>query len=236
MPRRTAAVLASIFILGMCALCVRLGFWQLSRLEQRQAANAVVERGMSAAPVALTPEVLRQLEKDPAAWRYRRVRAAGEWLPGTILLRGRADGGRPGVHVVSPLRTGGSVLLVNRGWFPAPDGSRPDQPISPVQGAARVQGLLMEIPRTDNGGQPSRDGQSYRRLDLIAMRSRFGGSLVPLYLQAAPSAEEALPRAVGVPELTDGPHLSYAIQWFGFAATGVIGLLILLFRNRRWKH
>ena len=35
------------------------------------------------------------------------------------------------------------------------------------------------------------------------------------------------------PALDDGPHLSYAIQWFGFALIGVIGACVVAFRARR---
>jgi surfeit locus 1 family protein len=239
MRSRWRALLGAVVILGLCGMCVRLGFWQLGRLEQRRARNAVALRGLSLPPVRLDSGAVAALLRDPPGWSYRRATVRGSYEPAReIILRGRSDGGQPGVHLVTPLRLEGSgrVLLVNRGWVPAPDGLRPAERPAPPPGSVEATGLLMEIPRTGDGGAPltaSAGETTYRRLDLEAARGRNGPAVLPLYLQLTPGGDAArLPRAVPAPELGEGPHLSYAIQWFGFAATGVIGLLILLLRGR----
>jgi surfeit locus 1 family protein len=60
--------------------------------------------------------------------------------------------------------------------------------------------------------------------------------VLPLYVQQLPRsrADSTRPPArIGPPPLDNGPHLSYAIQWFSFAVIGVVGLGILVFRNQR---
>lgn len=237
MGPRFRATAGAAFILLMCALCVRLGFWQLDRLEQRRARNAVAARGLAAPPAPLTAESLRAIDASPADWHYRRVSVRGAYDPGgEVLLRGRSDGGRPGVHVATPLHTArtGRILLVNRGWIPAADGARPAQRAAPPSGELRVEGILMELPATGDAGQPSLSAgvPSYRRLDLETMRGTHGAALLPVYLQLTTPPGDSLPRLVPAPALDEGPHLGYAIQWFSFAAIGIIGLAVLLRRGR----
>jgi cytochrome oxidase assembly protein ShyY1 len=44
---------------------------------------------------------------------------------------------------------------------------------------------------------------------------------------------QAQPETVAPPGFDDGPHLSYAIQWFSFATIAVVGCVVLLVRDRR---
>jgi surfeit locus 1 family protein len=159
-----------------------------------------------------------------------------------VVLRGRAHGGNPGVHLATPLRVpaGGTVVMVNRGWAPSPDGARVDAARYAEPGAVVVEGVLQAVPRTADGGAPSTAGAgaeavtTHRRLDLAALR-RDRPELLPLYVQQLPAADSARAplKRVPPPPLTDGSHLGYAVQWFSFAAIAVVGLAILLLRGRR---
>jgi len=42
-----------------------------------------------------------------------------------------------------------------------------------------------------------------------------------------------LPRLIPLPELGDGPHLSYAGQWFLFSACAVVGWVVIVRRAAR---
>lgn len=235
--------LGAAFILAMCALCVRLGFWQLDRLEQRRARNAVVLAGMRQAPRPADAALIAEMTGDAARLVYRRVVARGRYLPESgFVLRGRVENGGPGVHLATPLllEGEGAVLLVNRGWAPAPDGATPPQLPAPPAGVVTVEGILQQVPVTqDRGGRSvsARGDTTYRRLDLAVVRARLGRPVLPMYLQvlgdtgAAARAARTLPVAVPPPPLDEGSHLGYAIQWFSFALIGIIGLTILLRRG-----
>lgn len=231
--------LAAIFILAMCALCVRLGFWQLDRLEQRRARNAAIRAATAQPPLRL--DSLPALAPDPRSLEWRRAEASGRYHhAGDMVLRGRSREGRPGVHLVSPLvLADGRVVMVNRGWVPSPDGSTADVRPLRVDGPVRVSGALLPITSQADRGLPiaGRGGtdSTWRRVDLAAARERAPGPLVPLVLQQLPDegGADSPPLPDPLPALSEGNHLSYAVQWFSFAAIGIIGLGILLLRRRK---
>jgi surfeit locus 1 family protein len=237
--------LAVVFVLAMCGVCVRLGFWQLDRLEQRRARNHALEIAARMPVLGYDSMTSEAIEREPALFINRHMRATGSYDPsGEIVLRGRSDDGRPGVHLVTPLVVSGvpRALLVNRGWVPSPDAATVDARPYAELGTRAVEGILQEIPRgTKNGGEPARSGAatSYRRLDLDVLRRTERRPIVRLYLQQLPGADSAArrpPVRVSLPPLDDGPHLSYAVQWFSFAAIGVIGLLVVFLRRRTASH
>lgn len=237
---RTA--LGAVIAIVVAATCVRLGFWQLHRLEQRRARNAQWERALAQPVMPLDRTTVVAVEADPARFIDRRVRVAGTYDPaGEVVLRGRVHDERPGVHVVTPLRISGTgrAVLVNRGWALSPDGATVDTRPLAEPGERVVEGVFQEVPVTGDGGMPSTSGEartlSFRRLDLPALRRRYPHPLLPLYVQQLPSVAQAgapLQR-VPVPPLDEGPHLSYAVQWFSFAAIALVGYAVLAWRSRR---
>jgi surfeit locus 1 family protein len=230
--------LAAIFILAMCAMCVRLGFWQLDRLEQLRARNAAIRANTAQPPLVLDSAALAG---DPQAYQWRRAQAAGRYHhAGDMVVRGRSRQGRPGVHLVSPLvLADGRVVMVNRGWVPSPDGSTADVRALRTAGPVRVSGALLPLTTQPDRGLPiaGRAGAdtTWRRVDLAAARERSPGPVLPLVLQQLPGGPgtESPPVPEPLPELSEGNHLSYAVQWFSFAAIGAVGLAILLLRRRK---
>jgi surfeit locus 1 family protein len=242
MKASTRGVLGAAFILGMCALCVRLGFWQLDRLEQRRARNHAAEAALAQPPLTLDAAAARAIDADPARFVGRRVRVAGVYAPnGEVLLRGRVREGRPGVFVVTLLAVDGlgRMVLVNRGFVPSPDAASVENPAQYAEpGPRTVEGILQAIPVTGDAGAPSRTAAgtlTFRRLDLPTLQARTPG-LLPLVVQQLPGAGAATatpPLREPPPALGEGSHFSYAVQWFSFAAIGVVGLLVLALRSRR---
>jgi surfeit locus 1 family protein len=139
------------------------------------------------------------------------------------------------VHLVSPLvLADGRVVMVNRGWLPAPDAASAEADSFRTAGPVRVTGVLRPVTEDADGGMPAagRAGadSTWRRIDLAAARARSPGAVLPLYLQRLPSGDDppSPPLAEPLPELSEGNHLSYAVQWFSFATIAVVGLVILL--------
>lgn len=231
--------LAAVFVLALAALCVRLGFWQLDRLEQRRERNAAIRAHGALPPLALdSAAALAGAHPESLAWR--RAEASGRYHhAGDMVLRGRSRGGRPGVHLVSPLvLADGRVVMVHRGWVPSPDGTRAEPRLLRAEGPVRVSGVLLPIPSRPDRGLPvpgSMGGDTtWRRVDLAVARTRSPGPVLPLVLQQLPSPADAdaPPLPEPLPALSNGNHLSYAVQWFSFAAIAVAGFLILLLRGR----
>lgn len=232
-------ILAAVFVLLVAAACVRLGLWQLDRLEQRRARNAAI-RAAGALPLVRLDSAAPAPAADPRAFAWRRAEAAGRYHhAGDMVLRGRSRGGRPGVHLVSPLvLADGRVVMVNRGWVPAPDGSTADVRPLRTTGPVRVSGALLPLSSGADRGLPIPGGgagadTTWRRVDLAAARERGPGPVIPLLLQQLPAggAEGPPPVPEPLPELSEGNHLSYAVQWFSFAAIAVAGFLVMALRR-----
>jgi surfeit locus 1 family protein len=211
------------------ALFVRLGFWQLSRLHERRGRNAAAAEARKGSPVDLnTPGVPRDstLADRPVAVRgeYDRSRE--------IVLRNHVYRDTPGIWLVTPLRIAGSdsVVLVNRGFVPAPDAVTADLDSLDEPGEVTVRGLAVPVPLTSDSGKPnSRLGRvSWERLDLVALRRKLPYPILAVsILQTPDSALPGRPIRLEPLPLDDGPHLSYAIQWFSFATIGLVGGILL---------
>ncbi|HSJ12997.1 MAG TPA: SURF1 family protein [Longimicrobiales bacterium] len=236
-PRITrGGLLGSLLLLVVVLGCVRLGFWQLARRAERAALNERVAARMQLEPASEVGQLT-----DTAASLYRIASLPGTWdAERSIVLPGRSLGGVPGVHLLTPLRIGDErAVLVNRGWVPAADGATIDPGAFPPAGDG-AHGLVLPFP----GGAapaPVHDAladSGFRRvwyaMDAAALRAQFPYELTPFVIQLLPGpAPAAYPRRLAPPALDPGPHLSYALQWFGFAIIGVIGWFALVLRSRR---
>jgi surfeit locus 1 family protein len=221
-----------LFALVMTGLCVRLGFWQLDRLQGRRYFNHRYEAGMSAAP-----EPVEQLIDGGGDLLFRQAEASGTYdAAREVILYGRSDHGEPGNHVLTPLRLAdGRAILVDRGWVPFDMDTPPLSAAAPPPGVLMVTGLLAP---SEPGGTPQNEGAvtTVTRPDLERIAPQLPYPLLPYYLQLrtqTPAQSGALPIPPPVPTLDDGPHLSYALQWFAFAAIAGFGFALLVAREVR---
>ncbi|HEX3534506.1 MAG TPA: SURF1 family protein, partial [Gemmatimonadaceae bacterium] len=117
-------VILSILAISFAAVSISLGFWQLRRLGERRAANALLASRRFAPEVALD-----SLPADTATAHFRRARVRGVYdYPSEVVLTLRGRNGSPGVNLVTPIRRSGNdtAVLVNRGWIYSPDGMTAD--------------------------------------------------------------------------------------------------------------
>jgi surfeit locus 1 family protein len=228
MSSRTRLILL-VTLLLVAAACARLGIWQLGRLRERRAANAV------AASAAAQPEI--ELGRGIAAVAHRRVRAAGEYDHAhQLVLRGQAYREQPGVIVVTPLRMDGEepAVLVVRGFIPAADAMTTDLDSLREPGRVEVRGTALPLSSRADGGMPlERSGRTtWKGLDRDAIGALLPYPVLDVYVMQTPdSALPSYPRRLAAPALDDGPHLSYAIQWFAFGTIAVVGGVALLGRK-----
>lgn len=217
-------------LLALAAVAVRLGVWQLDRLSQRRATNDVelAARGLPILDLS-TPGV------EDSALAGRRVATRGAFLTGEqLILRSRVHRKAPGVHVMTPFRVAGTdrTLWVLRGFAHAADGASPGVVPDPIPGEVTIRGVMAAFPVTGNGGRPavSNGDTTWQRLDSAVAMSRFPNALPAyLYLEGEEGGPGQLP-AVAPPALDEGPHLSYAIQWFGIAIA-IVGFGIIVLRR-----
>ena len=231
-------VLAATFVLVMCGVCVRLGFWQLDRLAQRRAINARIDTRMVEPATPLTGEPL-----DPEAMEYRRVKVQGVYDSAQeIVLRNRSLDGAPGVHVLTPLRIAGSdtAVLIDRGWLPLDQAAPAARRAYDEAGAISVEGIARLSQENAAGPRdpPLAPDQvrldAWFRVDLPRIQAQAGYSLLPIFVEQQPAlGDPPLPRRVATTDLGEGPHLVYAIQWFAFAVILLAGYLAFTHQQLR---
>jgi surfeit locus 1 family protein len=225
------AALAVAISLG----CVRLGFWQLDRLHERRENNDRI--------IARLGEAAVPLERVPLAGgaRFRRATASGRYdFDNEFVLTSRSRLGAPGVHVITPLRTGrgDTAVLVNRGWAYSPDGMHVDLELFREDTNAIVDGFVEEYAVATGAVSTPSVPRAVRRLDRDSLAARMPYPLAPvLIVQQMDSGEFAAvdrgtPVRVEPPPLDEGPHRAYAIQWFGFALVGIAGTILVIQRDR----
>jgi surfeit locus 1 family protein len=238
MSRRTWVFCA--FAAAAAILFMRLGFWQVSRLHERQARNAVIAAQQHDAPVNFL-----SLPRDTALAHYRAATLEGRYeYEHELLLAGRSRNGSPGVELLTPVRVAGSdtAVLVNRGWVYSPDASSVDRARWREQDSARVTGYVETYP-PDAGVTTSAFGpRVVRRASRSEIAAKIPYPVAPYFLiDMSDTASRTHPARRAALVLDEGPHRSYAIQWFCFAAIAVGGAAAVVFREREeqrgaWKR
>lgn len=226
--------LAGVFFFG---LTLYLGNWQLARAEYKKTLQAHYDTMQRDGIVQLGGAPLKMDDV-----RYRTVEIRGRFVHDQeILIDNRMYKTLAGYHVVAPFlidgtsRNGsadgvaGQYVLVNRGWLPVLARQREVLPtVKPVEGVVRLRGIAVE-PQSRYfefaGAVPQ--GRLWQNLDFAQYRQRFGKPLHALLLEQTTDTGDGLVRDWPRPDTGVDTHISYAIQWFGLAATIVVLWLVL---------
>lgn len=231
---RPAWLVSHVFVLALIVVLVNLGLWQLQRLDERQSRNAEVSARteLDAVPV----EDLVGADPDDA--QYRRVTATGTYVEGAdLLIDNRSLDGLPGAWVVTPLvLADGDVVTINRGFAGVGDDGRVTPPAAPA-GEVTVEGTVATFAsrscatRVDDRSRVV--GAACLSSDAVEVA--FGVDVAGVVVQATESspADDPFLSVVPLPEPGDGPHLSYAVQWFIFTTVAIVGYPLILRKNAR---
>lgn len=223
-----------LLALAVAAGCIQLGNWQHGKADRKAAAQALLDHGMQDGTIQLAGTPV-----DAEALRARQVVVRGRFeTERQFLVDNRIQRERAGYHVITPLRIEGSEMrvLINRGWIPAADrhSDIPDVP-TPVEtvelrGTATLPGqrffTLGTEPAT-KAWQPV-----WQNLDLARFRSLAPWPLQPVVIQLDPASPAGFGREWPRPDERLERHLSYALQWYGFAASAVLIWMALGWRRR----
>jgi surfeit locus 1 family protein len=206
------------------AVCIRLGIWQLDRLDQRRAFNAQVTSMRALPPLDLNAEPSAALE----TMEWRAVTVTGEYdFANQIALRNQYHQNQYGYHLLTPLHFDGGTVLVDRGWIPADGNAAPadwrkyDEP-----GTVTVQGQIrLGQGKPAFGGvadAPPADGSPlwlWNNADVEKIARQMPYPILKVYIQPNVDPADETPPIPYQPEveLTEGPHFGYALQWFTFA-------------------
>ena len=220
-----------VLVFGSIAIMIWLAFWQLRRLDERQAFNATVTERIDEPPVPFD-ELLPLARTDPEAVEWRQVTVTGEYLSDQITWFNRSQDGLAGDNVLTALIDGDTTVVVNRGFILLDDDVRP-----PPSGEIDVLGRIRVPPARQLGElTDAADGplSEVRRIDLERLDDQLPGELAPVYLDligSIPNITPDDPVPVPPPTSSNGPHLSYAVQWLIFAAAVLLGWVLAVRRS-----
>lgn len=230
-------IVGTLVVLAIVAVCFKLCLWQVQRLHERRASNTSIASRLSQAPIEGVNGIA-----DTAGSLYRRIQIHAMYDDAhSIILPGRSFNGVPGVHILTPaLLPDSTAVLVNRGWVPSADAASVDLAQIPPGGGGAIVGLALAFPTrrtsiSETGDSTTAPGE-FRRvwytIDEQALRAQFPYPLAPFMLQVLPvKGAKVVPRPLEAPTLGEGPHLSYAIQWFSFGMIAIVGWLTFMIRR-----
>lgn len=226
----------TLLVLALMALLARLGVWQLERLDERRADNVALATALDATAVSLQPTTI---SGDLAVWKDRLVVAEGRYdLENQIALIVQNWQGAAGLHLLTPLvlDDGKTAVLVDRGWIPNEEQAPEFWRQYDETGAVSVEGyiaLSQIISRATAPSAPSGPRQEWYRVDIAAIQPQMPYELLPVYVVQSPPTEgnAALPyKQARTVEITEGNHMSYALQWFVFCLG--LGTAYLIYINK----
>ena len=245
-------ILMTLFVVAAMAVMARLGVWQLDRRQQRIARNADLVVKLEAAPASMNEAALAAmwpLPEDRDAVRNIRADALGQFdFDQQVLLQQQNHQNQPGVHLVAPLVLAGTskAILVDRGWIPFEEAQaerwrqyntesgeikvtgrlQPSQILFGSAAEKAKESVALEAAKTD-----------WYRIDVEAIQNQMPYKLLPVFLLQSPGPQGniALPyRIEPEVDLSEGPHMGYALQWFAFAI--IAGLVYVgVVRSREKK-
>ena len=225
-------IVVHLGVLALVILMSYLAFWQLSRLDQKKSFNATLT-AHSTAPVLKVEDIV---STDIEAIEWRRVELGGSYLTDKIVtVINRSQNGAAGYDVLVPFRTTtNQTFLVNKGFMqlsmPLPTLRTTPLTVLGYIRDTQSRGTLGAIDSTDAAVR------EFQRFDIPLISERLGVDTPPLFVQLRnelPAPTEQWPAPVSLPELNEGTHLSYAVQWFFFALTALVAWVVVVRRKMR---
>ena len=230
-------VLFGLAVVLMSLGAWRLGEWQFDRLHDREQRNEWTRTNLAAEP-APVEDVLSVTDAVDPDQEWLKVRATGEYdAAATVVVRYQTRDGESGVDLVTPLVTSdGTALLVNRGWVATDDpGAAAGELPAPPEGRVEVVGYV----RADATGRGIEvEDASTRAVSSVEIGDTLDTPVYRGFVEAAgetPEPAVAVER-VELPDLGEGPHFFYGLQWWFFGALAVFGFGYLVRDEMRTRH
>ncbi|MFW6774873.1 SURF1 family protein [Nocardioides sp. CPCC 205120] len=232
-------ILFGIAVVLLTYLAWVLGQWQFHRLDDRRDRNSIVERNEGRDPVEVT-DVLGVGEPVDASEEWTSVTATGTYaVEDSVVVRYRTRDSAPGVDVVVPLvLADGTSVLVDRGWMATENsgglrGTDTDALPAPPSGEVTVTGWVRRD--ATDGGSTEVTQQSTRSISSDRIGEALDREVLTGFVDLAeesPEAAEPLDPPP-LPELDEGPHFFYGLQWWFFGLLAVFGFCYLAYDEWR---
>jgi len=230
----------AVFVLILAYGTWWLGQWQFDRLEDRKASNQIVRTNEHAEPAPVS-DVLAPGEKVAEKDEWRRVTATGTYaVDDTIIWRYRTPDDAKGVDIVVPLvLADGSAVLVDRGWLQTESQDEFEDLPAPPSGEVTITGWVRADGTGDSTDVAQVDGyHATRALSSTQVAKVVDEPLLTGWLHLDTESPEPATqlRQADLPELDNGPHFFYGLQWWFFGILAIAGFFYLMYDERRTQR
>lgn len=219
------AFLRSIIALAIIILCLWAAQWQYQRGVDRHARNNVIEERIAKESIDLS---LAQNNLNQNEWQT--VKTTGVFDSNTqILLRNRYSEGKYGYEVLTLFTSlSGEQFWVDRGWVEAGETATTPPKISKIPNSqVEIIGRLRLDSSLPRGSFFALPGNGQTLVSQLNAQSQL--ETEKFYIDLLSGSDPSLTPLVTaqLPELSDGPHTAYALQWVFFGGLVVYGRILI---------
>lgn len=218
----------------MIFLCLIAARWQWHRGEFRSHQNSIIASNVEKPPI----DSGEKIGIDPVKDQWRTITLNGRFEPThQLLLRNRySNDGQFGFEVLTLFDSKQiGQVWVDRGWVAA--GANAQTPptikkVSQIESTIKVRIRSDDISRQIDGSFFALPGSSKKTIDLRTVQGVQASAYYVDLLSGDSPATEPLSQ-ISLPDLSNGPHFAYAIQWLAFALLILIGRILLFRESQR---
>lgn len=219
------AIFKSLIALSLIVLCLWAAQWQYHRGVDRHARNTVIEERIAKSPIALT-----DVENNPAQYEWQSVTTSGVFdSEKQILLRNRYSEGKYGYEVLTLFTADDSrTFWVDRGWVEAGKTATTPPVVTPLPSErVSITGRLRLDSSLPRGSFFALPGKGQGLVSELNAQSQLDTE--KFYIDLLSGSDSSLTPEVPaqLPELSDGPHMAYALQWLFFGGLVIYGRILI---------
>ena len=227
-PQKTRepwALFKSVVALLLVVFCLWGSQWQYHRGVDRHARNAVIEERIAKPSIEL-----KTMTGDVAEYEWQTVSVAGVFdTEKQILLRNRYNDGKYGYEVLTLFKSiDNKNFWVDRGWVQAGATASTAPVVTPLpQGEVSITGRLRLDSSLPRGSFFALPGNGQGLVSELNAQSQLNTE--KFYIDLLSGSEPTLTPEVTaqLPELSDGPHMAYALQWIFFGGLVIYGRILI---------
>jgi len=219
------ALFKSLIALLLVIFCLWGSQWQYHRGVDRHARNAVIEERIAQSPIALT-----SVTGTLANYEWQPVSTSGSFnKEKQILLRNRYNDGKYGYEVLTLFTsTDNKSFWVDRGWVQAGATATTPPVLTPLpEGEVTINGRLRLDSSLPRGSFFALPGKGEGLVSELNAQSQLNTEKFYIDLLSGSQASLTPEVPAQLPELSDGPHMAYALQWIFFGGLVIYGRILI---------
>jgi surfeit locus 1 family protein len=223
--REPLALFKSLIALLLIIFCLWGSQWQYHRGVDRHARNAVIEERIAKSPIELDA-----VTGDLPSYEWQTVSVAGTFdTEKQILLRNRYNDGKYGYEVLTLFTSSENKnFWVDRGWVQAgATATTPPVVTALPQGEVSIVGRLRLDSSLPRGSFFALPGKGEGLVSELNAQSQLNTEKFYVDLLSGSDASLTPEVTAQLPELSDGPHMAYALQWIFFAGLVIYGRILI---------